>query len=46
MQIDINQIGLVVIIVALFMLFGPEGIVGFGRDLQKAWRDFVGVFKR
>ena len=45
MQIDINQTAMVIIIVALFILFGPEGIMEFGRDLQKAWRDFVGIFK-
>ncbi len=46
MQVNINQMAAIIIVVALLMLFGPERMVGFGRDLQKAWRDFVGIFKR
>lgn len=46
MQINLNQMAMIVIVVALLMLFGPERLVGFGRDLQKAWRDFAGIFKR
>ena len=46
MQVSINQMALVIIVVALLMLFGSDGMLGFGRDLQKAWRDFFGIFKR
>ena len=46
MQIQINQVALAIIVVALLLFFGPERVVGFGRDLQKAWRDFVAIFKR
>ena len=46
MQVNINQMATVIIVVALLMLFGSDGMLGFGRDLQKAWRDFFGIFKR
>ena len=46
MQIQLNQIVFAIVIVALLLLFGPERLVGFGHDLRKAWRDFVGTFKR
>ena len=46
MQIEINHVALAIILVALLLLFGPERAVGFGRDLQKALRDFVGIFRR
>ncbi len=46
MQINLNQIAMIVIVVGLLMLLGPERVAGFGRDLQKAWRDFAGIFKR
>ena len=46
MQIDINNVAMVVIVILLLLLFGPERVVGFGRDLQKAWRDVVALFRR
>lgn len=46
MQIQIDQVTIAILVVALLVLFGPERAVGFGRDLQKAWRDFAGLFRR
>ena len=46
MQVNITQIAAAIIVAALLMVFGSESVAGFGRDLQKAWRDFVAIFKR
>ena len=46
MQYQFDSMAMVLIVAALLLLFGPERAVGFGRDLQKAWHDFVGMFKR
>lgn len=46
MQIQIDGLVMAILVVALLVLFGPERAIGFGRDLQKAWRDFVGIFRR
>lgn len=46
MQINITSMALIIIVVGLLMLLGPERVVAFGHDLRKAWRDFAGIFKR
>lgn len=46
MQLQIGLETMIVIVVVLLLVFGPERAVGFGRDLQKAWTDFVGIFRR
>lgn len=46
MQINLQQIETAVLIVALILFFGTNRFVDFGHDLQKAWRDFRGLFPR
>ena len=46
MQINLTPIVTIIIVVALILLFGSDRLLYFWRDLQKAWADFRGVFRR